>query len=182
MEFLPGSILPEVILITLESKDDQRGSFTRTYCETEFRGAGLPTHWMQCNHTVTKEKGTIRGLHWQAEPKGEDKLIRCLSGTVFDVAVDIRPDSLTFGRWEAFELSEDTSTQLFIPKGFAHGFQCLTDNCHLFYQMTEFYDVDLARGFRWDDAEVGTKWPLELQELSRRDKGLPCLSEVIKLL
>ena len=138
MEFTPGKILPEVILITLEPRGDHRGSFTRTYCETEFCKAGLPTHWVQSNHTITEKKGTIHGMHWQAEPKGEDKLIRCLSGIVFDVAVDIRPGSPNFGKWEAFELSEKKPTELFIPRGFAHGFQCLTDNCHLFYQMTEF--------------------------------------------
>ena len=122
--------------------------------------------------------GTIRGMHWQADPKGEDKLIRCLAGSVFDVAVDIRPDSSTFGKWEAFELSGETPTELFIPKGFAHGFQCLTDNCHLFYQMTEFYEADLARGMRWDDAEVAVNWPHLGLGVSQRDETLPYLTEI----
>jgi len=178
MEFTPGKIHSEVILISLEPRGDQRGSFTRTYCETEFREVGLPTRWVQCNHTITEKKGTIRGMHWQVAPKGEDKLIRCLSGKVFDVAVDIRPDSPNFGRWEAFELSEEKPTELFIPKGFAHGFQCLTDHCHLFYQMTESYEAELARGVRWDDADVAVNWRFPAIGISQRDETLPLLAEI----
>ncbi len=178
MEFQPGKILSEVVLITLEPRGDHRGSFTRTYCEAEFRSAGLPTHWVQSNHTITEKRGTIRGMHWQADPKGEDKLIRCLSGTVLDVAVDVRTDSPTYGRWESFELSENSPTQLFIPKGFAHGFQCLTHNCHLFYQMSEYYESDLARGVRWNDADIAIDWPHPAIGISQRDESLPTLANI----
>ncbi|NNE91639.1 MAG: dTDP-4-dehydrorhamnose 3,5-epimerase [Verrucomicrobiales bacterium] len=177
MEFQNGKTLTEVVLITLKTHGDHRGSFTRTYCQNEFHSAGLPTNWVQCNHTITKRTGTIRGMHWQTAPKAEGKLIRCLKGVVFDVAVDIRPDSPTYGCWEAFELAGESLNQLFIPRGFAHGFQCLTDDCHLFYQMTEFYAPRWAKGFRWDCAEVAIEWPHSAQDLSQRDKSLPTLPE-----
>ncbi|MFK5920721.1 MAG: dTDP-4-dehydrorhamnose 3,5-epimerase [Verrucomicrobiota bacterium] len=174
MKFIAGK-LDGVVLIELEPITDSRGSFTRTYCQHEFQNAGLPSNWVQCNHTITKKKGAIRGMHWQAEPKGEDKIVRCIKGAVFDVVVDVRKESKTFGQWEAFELSEDTPSQLFIPKGFAHGFQCLSENCHLYYQMSEFYDPDLARGIRWDDPVVDIEWPLECTCSSKRDENLPFL-------
>lgn len=175
MKFIPGK-LDGIVRIELDPRGDSRGTFTRTYCECKFTEAGLPTSWKQCNHTVTSKKGAIRGLHFQADPLPEGKLIRCLRGEVWDVVVDIRPDSPSKGAWESFYLSETSGDQLYVPEGFAHGFQCLSDDCHLFYQMSEFYVPDLARGIRWDDPDLAIDWPLECTCLSKRDEGLPLLN------
>lgn len=172
MKFIPGK-LDGIVRIELDPRGDLRGSFTRTYCQREFAESGLPTSWKQCNHTVTSKKGAIRGLHFQTDPLPEDKLIRCLRGEVWDVVVDIRPDSPTKGEWETFHLSGTTGDQIYVPEGFAHGFQCLSDDCQLFYQMSEFYDPGLAGGVRWDDPDLAIPWPLECTCLSDRDKALP---------
>ncbi|MBI3866922.1 MAG: dTDP-4-dehydrorhamnose 3,5-epimerase [Verrucomicrobia bacterium] len=174
MKFIP-SHLQGLRLIELEPRDDARGSFARTYCEREFEAQGLNTRWAQCNSTLTRRRGSIRGLHYQAEPRSESKLIRCVAGRVFDVVVDIRKDSPTYGQHAAFELSSAGARQLYVPAGFAHGFQCLEDNCELFYQMSEFYHPDLARGVRWNDPALRIQWPLEVTDLSDRDRDLPLL-------
>ena len=168
--------LPGVWLIELEPREDERGFLARTYCETEFADHGLNVRWPQCNLTLTKNRGMIRGMHFQAEPKPEIKLIRCSAGSVYDVLVDVRKDSPTFGRWEGFELSGENRRTLYVPGGIAHGFQCLTDNCELFYQMSEFYFADLARGVRWNDPQIGIQWPLPNPALSTRDQNLPLLN------
>ena len=175
MKFTKTSF-PGVWLIDLELREDDRGFLARTYCETEFLDHGLNTHWPQCNLTLTKKRGMIRGMHFQAEPKPEIKLIRCSAGSVYDVLVDVRKDSPTFGRWEGFELSGENRRTLYVPGGIAHGFQCLTDHCELFYQMSEFYFADLARGVRWNDPKIGIQWPLPNPALSTRDQNLPLLS------
>jgi dTDP-4-dehydrorhamnose 3,5-epimerase len=172
MKFLPTT-LPGVWLIELELREDERGFLARTYCEREFAAQGLNTHWPQCNLTLTKQRGMIRGLHYQAEPKPEIKLIRCTAGAVFDVLADLRRDSPTFGRWEGFELTGQNRRTLYVPAGLAHGFQCLTDGCELFYQMSEFYSLDLARGLRWNDPTLAIRWPLPDPLLSERDRHLP---------
>jgi dTDP-4-dehydrorhamnose 3,5-epimerase len=164
--------------IELEPHADERGFLARTYCEKEFAGHGLNTLWPQCNLTLTKKRGAIRGMHFQAEPKPETKLIRCDAGKIFDVLADVRRDSPTFGKWEGFELSAENRRQLYVPGGFAHGFQCLADNCEVFYQMSEFYFPELARGFRWNDPAVGIRWPLPDAILSERDRQLPLLAEL----
>ena len=120
----------------------------------------------------------IRGMHYQAEPKPEIKLIRCCAGGVLDFIVDVRRESETFGRWESFELTAANRRMVYVPGGFAHGFQCLTDNCELFYQMSESYYPDLARGLRWDDPQVGIRWPIGEPALSERDRNLPLLSSL----
>jgi len=172
MIFVPGK-LEGILRIELEPHEDPRGSFTRTYCRSEFTEAGLPAEWVQCNHTVTKERGAIRGMHWQADPYGECKIVHCLRGQIFDVVVDIRKESATFGKWESIELSDEVPTQLFIPHGFAHGFQCLSDDCHLFYQMSQYYNPASARCLRWDDEQLAIPWPLEVTQVSENDqKGL----------
>ena len=144
MKFSPTS-LPGVWLIELELREDPRGFLARTYCDREFSAQGLNTKWPQCNLTLTRERGTIRGMHFQADPKPEIKLIRCATGAIFDVLVDVRRGSPTFGRWEGFELSGANRRQLYAPGGLAHGFQCLTDNCEVFYMMSESYVPELAR-------------------------------------
>ena len=124
---------------------------------------------------MTRHRGMIRGMHYQADPKPEIKLIRCSAGAIFDVLVDVRPDSPTYGKWEGFELSGQNHRMLYVPGGFAHGFQCLTDNCEVFYQMSEFYHPDLARGVRWSDPKIAISWPLPGAGVSERDKALPFL-------
>lgn len=177
MKFTPARIAGAWI-IEMESHEDERGWFTRTWCAEEFAKHGLGTRWVQHNHTFTKMRGSVRGMHWQAEPKPEIKLVRCLAGRVLDVVVDVRSDSPTFGRWEAVELSARNMRALYIPAGFAHGFQCLEDSCELFYLMSEFYDADLARGVRCDDPHVGIEWPLPVISLSDRDAALPRLCDL----
>jgi dTDP-4-dehydrorhamnose 3,5-epimerase len=177
MKFSPTT-LPGLWVIDLELRQDERGFLARTYCENEFAEHGLNTRWPQCNLTLTKKRGMIRGMHFQADPKPEIKLIRCLAGTIFDVLVDVRPNSPTYGRWESFELTAENHRTLYVPGGFANGFQCLSDNCEVFYQMSEFYFPELARGLRWNDPKVGIKWPLRDPVLSERDKNLPLLQSL----
>ena len=176
MKFIPAT-LSGVWRIELEPREDERGFLARTYCEQEFAERGLNTRWPQCNLTRTLKRGMIRGLHWQAEPRPEVKLIRCLCGAGWDVVVDVRPASPSFGRWEAFELTGDGRVQLYVPAGFAHGFQSLNDASELHYQMGDSYVAALARGLRWDDPQVGIRWPLPLAGISPRDQALPGLGE-----
>lgn len=177
MKFLATS-LPGLWRIELEPRGDDRGFLARTYCEQEFAAHGLNIRWPQCNLTLTKQRGMIRGMHFQADPKPEIKLIRCAAGAIFDVLVDVRRDSPTFGRWEGFELTAENRSSLYVPGGFAHGFQCLTEDCEVFYQMSEFYVPELARGVCWNDPAVGIRWPLPDPVLSARDRGLPLLAEL----
>jgi dTDP-4-dehydrorhamnose 3,5-epimerase len=170
--------LPGLWVIDLELREDERGFLARTYCEGEFAAHGLNTRWPQCNLTLTKQRGTIRGMHFQAEPKPEIKLIRCSAGAIYDVLVDVRRESPSFGKWEAFELSGENRRMLYVPGGFAHGFQCLTDNCEVFYQMSEFYFPELARGVRWNDPQIGIRWAIADATLSTRDGALPLLAEL----
>lgn len=158
-----------------ELREDPRGFLARTYCEREFAAHGLNTAWPQCNLTLTRSRGMIRGMHFQAEPKPEIKLIRCAAGRIYDVLVDVRPESATYGRWQGFDLSAENRQSLYVPGGIAHGFQCLADNCEVFYQMSEFYVPDLARGIRWSDPRVGVVWPLAGAVVSERDGALPFL-------
>ncbi len=179
MKFLPTT-LAGLWSIELEPRGDERGFLARTYCEKEFAAAGLNTRWPQCNLTLTHQAGAVRGMHFQAEPVPEIKLIRCAAGAIFDVLVDVRSESPTFGRWEGFELTARNGRQLYVPGGFAHGFQCLADDCEVFYQMSAEYVADLARGLRHDDPQVGIRWPREVVQVSARDAGLPSL-EALRL-
>lgn len=177
MKFLTTR-LAGLFQIELELRTDERGFLARTYCDNEFAEQGLNTHWPQCNLSQTKDKGMLRGMHFQAEPFPETKLIRCASGAIFDVLVDVRPTSLTFGRWQGFELTGSNHTMLYVPGGFAHGYQTLVDNCEVFYQMSEFYQPDLARGIHYDDPDVGVVWPLANPTLSPKDLTLPRLKSL----
>lgn len=170
--------LDGVWLIELERREDERGFLARTYCEKEFAAQGLNTRWPQCNLTHTRRLGTIRGLHFQAEPRSEIKLIRCAAGAIYDVVVDVRRDSPTFGKHEAFELTAKNGLQLYVPGGFAHGFQCLTDDVEVFYQMSEFYDPALVRGVRWNDPALKISWPVSIAVVSERDEALPLLENL----
>ena len=162
-------------MIELELREDDRGFLARTYCDNEFAAHGLNTRWPQCNLSLTRQRGMLRGMHFQADPFPETKLIRCAAGAVFDVLVDVRPLSPTFGQWEAFELSAANHRMLYVPGGFAHGYQTLADNCEVFYQMSEFYRPELARGLHYADPAVGIRWPLPNPVLSPKDLSLPGL-------
>lgn len=174
MIFLPTK-LAGVWRIEPEVRADDRGFLVRTYCEHEFAAQGLNIRWPQCNLTLTRHRGMVRGMHYQAEPKAEIKLIRCSAGAIIDVLVDVRRDSPTFGSWEGFELSGQNHQSLYVPGGIAHGFQCLTEDCEVFYQMSEFYHPDLARGIRWNDPTIGVAWPVAAAVVSERDSTLPFL-------
>jgi dTDP-4-dehydrorhamnose 3,5-epimerase len=175
MRFLPTK-LAGAYVIEPEPREDERGLFARTYCQDEFGSLRLNTKWVQCNVSYNHRKGTLRGMHWQAEPHSEVKLVRCTRGAAFDVIVDMRPDSPTYRQWVGFELSEDNRRAMYIPGGFAHGFQTLTDCTELFYQMSEFYHPDLARGARWDDPTLGIAWPrADSRIIAERDLSFPDL-------
>ena len=163
-------------LVELEPIIDDRGDFSRTYCAREFQGAGLNTHWVQHNLSRNHGTGTLRGLHYQCAPFEEIKLVRCTKGAIFDVIVDLRPESPTYCRWEGFELTDRNGRALYIPEGFAHGFQTLADTSEVFYLMSAFYHPECARGVRWDDPAFGIRWP-ETNEriLSPKDCRYPDL-------
>jgi dTDP-4-dehydrorhamnose 3,5-epimerase len=169
--------LPGLFLIDIERKSDERGYFARTFCEREFSAAGLPGRFVQCNVSVNDGKGTLRGMHFQREPSPEGKLVTCTRGRIFDVAVDIRRDSPSYRKWVSFELSEENKSLVYIPPGFAHGFQTLVNGSDVFYQMTEFYDPQLASGFRWDDPACGIAWPVAEKIVSEKDRALRYLGE-----
>ena len=167
--------LAGVSLITPQRMEDSRGYFARTFCAETFAAHGLPGNFVQCNVSFNSRRGTLRGLHWQDEPFGEGKLVRCIRGAVFDVAVDLRAGSPTRLRWVAAELSQENGCALYIPPGFAHGFQTLTGEAELLYQMTVAYHAGSARGARWDDPAIGIVWPLPDPILSPRDTAFPLL-------
>jgi dTDP-4-dehydrorhamnose 3,5-epimerase len=165
--------IPDVWLVQPERRTDPRGFFARTFCAAEFAAHGLPTAFPQCNISFNTERRTLRGLHWQDDPHPEGKLVRCTRGAIFDVAVDIRPASPTYGRWVGATLSAVDADALYIPPGFAHGFQTLLDETEVFYQMSESYVPNMARGLRWNDPTLAIAWPLADPILSERDAALP---------
>lgn len=154
---------------------DTRGRFTRLFCEQEMAPIRTGLHFTQINWSQTQGLGTIRGLHYQAPPAAEAKLIRCLRGRVFDVAVDLRPDSSTFMHWHAAELREDNDRALFIPEGFAHGFQALSEEAHLLYMHTAAWAPACERGLRHDDPQLAITWPLPVTQCSERDRNHPLI-------
>jgi dTDP-4-dehydrorhamnose 3,5-epimerase len=177
MRFSSAS-LAGVWVIDLELREDDRGFFARSYSDEEFATRELNIRWPQCNVSFTRRRGMVRGMHFQAEPKPETKLVRCTAGSVFDVVVDVRRESPSFGQWAGFELTAENRRALYIPGGIAHGFQCLSDDCEMFYQMSEVYFPELARGLRWNDPQVDIHWPIASAFLSDRDLKLPLLSEL----
>lgn len=159
-----------VYIIEPERLEDERGFFARTFCQKEFEANGLNPRLVQCSISYNKFKGTLRGMHYQVAPMAEAKLVRCTRGAIYDVTVDLRYDSSTYCRWMAMELNADNHRMLYIPEGFAHGFQTLEDNTEVFYQMSEFYTSEYAQGFRYDDPVFGIKWPLKTVIISEKDK------------
>jgi dTDP-4-dehydrorhamnose 3,5-epimerase len=164
-------------VIELEEIDDERGWFARTFDAEEFRARGLNPDVMQCNASFNLRAGTLRGMHYQAAPHGESKLVRCVRGAIFDVAVDLRPDSPTYRAWHGVQLSADNRLAYYIPAGLAHGFQTLTDDCEVLYQMGYRYVPEAARGVRWNDPAFGIQWPEPDGErmISEKDASYPDL-------
>jgi len=170
--------LKGAFIIEIELIKDERGFFARTWCKKEFSEYGLNPNLAQCNISFNKKKGTIRGMHYQDDPYQEAKLVRCTRGSIFDVIIDIRPDSNTFQKWISVELTSTNQKMLYIPEGFAHGFQTLEDNTEVFYQMSEYYHPECARGIRWDDPKLGITWPdVEHRIISGNDLNLQTFDE-----
>ena len=165
--------LKSSFLIELEPRADERGFFARTWCQREFEAHGLQTRWVQCNISFNQKKGTLRGMHYQVAPYAEAKLVSCTRGAIYDVIIDLRCDSPTFKQWLGVKLTAANRQMLFIPEGFAHGFQTLEDDTEVFYQMSEFYAPDYAKGVRWDDPAFGISWPADERIISRRDQSYP---------
>lgn len=147
-------------VIELEQLQDERGFFARSFCQKEFEDHGLNPSIVQCNISYNKKKGTLRGMHYQIAPHEEAKLVSCIRGSIYDVIIDLRPDSDTYSQWFAIELSANNYKMSYAPRGFAHGFQTLEDNTVVLYQMSEFYHPECARGVRWNDSAFGIEWPL----------------------
>ena len=163
-------------IIELEAREDERGWFVRNFCKEELQKANLEFEIVQANLSLTKSKGSIRGMHFQKEPMSEGKIVQCLKGSVYDVAIDLRPNSSTYGKWEAVELSEENKRMFLIPKNFAHGFQTLTDNCELQYFMSESYSPEHASGVRYNDPLFNIEWPLIVTTLSEKDRVWPLIN------
>lgn len=171
--FFTEAKLKGAFVIGLDRKADLRGFFARTFCVQEFEAHGLSPRVAQCNMSYNRHRGTLRGMHWQAPPSAEAKLIRAVRGSVLDVIVDLRPGSPTYLQHVAVELTASNGQMLYIPEGFAHGFQTLEDETEVFYQMSEFHAPEQARGARWNDPAFGIAWPLPDPTMSDRDRTWP---------
>jgi len=156
--------------IELEPTVDERGFFARTWCAQEFKLRGLNPNLAQCSVSFNRQKGTLRGLHYQNEPYPEAKLVRCCSGSIYDVILDLRPTSPSYREWFAVELTAANRKMVYVPQGFAHGFQTLADETEVFYQISESYRPELAGGVRWDDPQFAIKWPVLEPIISKRDR------------
>jgi dTDP-4-dehydrorhamnose 3,5-epimerase len=167
-------------IIDLNLFQDERGWFARTYCKNEFEQIGHVKEWVQLNHSFTKQKGTIRGMHYQMSSFAEIKLVRCISGKIYDVIIDMRKDSPTFLQWTGVELSAENKRMLYIPEGFAHGFQALSDDCELIYHHSQFYTPNVEAGIRYNDPKININWPLPLTSISKRDEEHPLLDNNFK--
>ncbi|MEZ5851792.1 MAG: dTDP-4-dehydrorhamnose 3,5-epimerase [Hyphomicrobiaceae bacterium] len=163
--------LADLRVIALSAVRDDRGYFARTYCSETMRRHGLDHAFPQHSVSFSKERGTLRGMHFQLPPHAETKLVRCLNGSIYDVIVDLRPESPTYRKWQGFELSAGDLTMLYVPKGFAHGFQTLTDDVEVAYMISTPYAPDAARGIRYDDPAIGIVWPLPVSVISERDRA-----------
>ena len=162
-----------VVVIELERHEDERGFFARSFCADEFAAHGLSARVAQCNISFNRQRGTLRGLHFQRPPHAEAKLVRCTSGAIYDVAVDLRPASPTFCGHVGVEITARNRRMLYVPPGFAHGFQTLEDDSEVFYQMSEPFAAEAAGGVRWNDPAFAIAWPLDVQVISERDSSYP---------
>lgn len=160
-------------LITPERIEDERGFFARVFCRREFEAHGLNPNLVQCNISFNKAKGTLRGMHYQIAPHAEVKLVRCTAGAIYDVMIDLRPESKTFKRWFSAELTAENHNMLYVPEGFAHGYQTLADDTEIAYQVSTFYHTESERGVRWNDPVFGIAWPLPVTVISPKDQAYP---------
>jgi dTDP-4-dehydrorhamnose 3,5-epimerase len=160
-------------IIDIEPVTDERGFFARSWCRHEFEKYGLNSNLAQCGISFNKKCGALRGMHYQAKPHEESKVVRCTRGAIYDVIVDLQPESSTFKQWTAVELNAENRRMLYIPPGFAHGFQSLVDDTEVFYQISEFYHPGSARGVRWDDPAFGIQWPPAERIISDKDRQYP---------
>lgn len=161
--------LKGTFLIELEKREDSRGFFARTFCANEFRDHSLETKIVQTNMSQTLKKGTLRGMHFQKPPYQETKLVRCTRGAIYDVIIDLRPDSPTFKEWFGIELTAENHKMLFVPRGFAHGFVTLTDDCEVIYEVSEFYTSEFEVGIKYNDPAFNIKWPIKITDISEKD-------------
>jgi len=166
--------LDGAFVIELEKHQDDRGYFARTFCQREFADQGLTTNIAQANSSLSRYKGTLHGMHYQTEPHAETKLVRCIRGAVFDVIIDLRPESESFCQWFGSELTADNGKMMYVPEGFAHGYQTLKDNSELFYMVSQFYTPEVEKGVRWNDKRFRISWP-ETNKilLSDKDRAWP---------
>lgn len=174
MKFIETKI-KDLYIIEPELKQDERGYFARVFCKEELERIGFDFSIAQINRSLNKKSGMIRGMHFQKYPKSEDKIVQCIKGAIYDVAVDLREDSPTYGGWVSVELSEENKRMFLIPKGFAHGFQSLKDNSEILYFLSEFYSPDYQGGVRFDDPFLNIEWPIKNSFLLERDKNWPLI-------
>lgn len=163
-------------VVDLEKREDSRGFFARTYCRREFEEHGLATQMPQTNVSFSRKQGTLRGMHYQEAPYEEAKLVRCARGAIYDVIVDLRPNSATFKRWFGVKLTEGNHKMLYVPEGFAHGFISLADDTEVNYQVSQFYAPGHERGLRYDDPSIGIRWPSDVSEISEKDEAWPAFN------
>jgi dTDP-4-dehydrorhamnose 3,5-epimerase len=174
MQFIPTK-LAGTYIVELEPREDERGFFARTFCAREFKAHGLATEFVQCSVSLTRKRGTLRGMHYQLPPAAEAKLVRCTRGALLDVLVDLRPDSATRFDHIAVELTAQNRRALYVPEMVAHGFQTLEDETEVFYQISQFYAPDKATGVRYDDPKLGIRWPLPVSTINQKDLNWPLL-------
>lgn len=179
MKFLETK-LKGAYLIELNKLLDDRGFFAREFCKREFEEFQLCSNIVQINVSFNKFQGTLRGMHYQLSPKAEDKIIRCVNGSIFDVIIDIRENSETLGKWVGAILSSENRSMFYVPKGFAHGFQTLEENTEILYYHTEYYHPELEEGIRYDDPGIGISWPLPITNISDRDSNFTLITETFK--
>ncbi len=180
MEFIESPLGGGLRIIELDKREDSRGFFARTVCEDDFKKQGLNPNFVQQSISFNPSMGTLRGMHWQIEPFGEEKLVRVTSGAIFDVVVDINPKSINYKRWFAIELSQENRRQIYIPVGYAHGFQTLRPDTEVQYEMTTKYKPESSAGFAWDDSTVGITWPIfDHAVIIKKDSAFLNLDKVI---
>jgi len=168
--------LKGAFVIEIEKFEDKRGFFARAWCQKEVEANGLVSRVVQTNISFNKKRGTLRGMHYQVAPYEQVKLVRCTRGVIYDVIIDLRPDSPTFRKWTGVELTAENYTMLYVPENFAHGFQTLEDNTEVTYQVSQFYSPESERGVRYDDPALGIEWPLQVEVISDKDLGWPYCS------
>jgi dTDP-4-dehydrorhamnose 3,5-epimerase len=176
MNFIPLP-LHGAFIVEPEVYQDDRGSFCRFYCADEFREIGIDITWVQLNHSFTRTMGTLRGMHYQIAPYSEVKMVKCISGKVLDVIIDLRKKSPSFLHWTGVEISAENKRMIYIPEGFAHGFQTLTDNCEMIYHHSRAYEKDAEGAVRWNDPKFNIIWPMTPVHVSERDQNHPWVTE-----